>query len=175
MLSCCMTDTTVGIIIGSIFTLLGVIINGIITFYLNSCAYEREIEEKKRSEQKTQSDANKAKKEKAYRDFAVHYGFMNFLLSIICAPKDIQINRSVFESIFWDKFKVTLAKASEVLSEVLLYGSKKVFDHCERYVELWSGVCRMCCSLTLENCVQLDRELQVVVGEMKKELGLDNL
>ena len=55
-LLCCLSETTVGIIIGSAFTLLGVCTNGIITYYLNRNAHNREVEERKRCEQKKKDD-----------------------------------------------------------------------------------------------------------------------
>ena len=83
MFSCCMTETTIGIIIGSMFTLLGVIVNGVITFVMSRSAHDREVEEHKRCEQKKDADELRAKREMAYRDFANYYGFMNLLIGFI--------------------------------------------------------------------------------------------
>ena len=52
LLSCYLTETTIGIIIGSCFTLAGVIVNGVITYFLNRNTHSLEVEERKRCEQK---------------------------------------------------------------------------------------------------------------------------
>lgn len=175
MFSCCMTETTIGIIIGSMFTLLGVIVNGVITFVMSRSAHDREVEEHKRCEQKKDADELRAKREMAYRDFANYYGFMNLLIGFACASKDSQVNGNVFGAVFADKFKESISKSAEIVSEIMLCGSEVVVEECGRYVKQWNAVSQNPASLSLEVCANLDQELLSVVNEMKKELGFDSL
>ena len=43
VLPCWLSEATIGIIIGSLFTLSGVFANGIVTYYLNRNAHNREV------------------------------------------------------------------------------------------------------------------------------------
>ena len=87
MFGCCISETTIGIVIGSVFTLPGVIVNGLITFALNRSAHNREVEEHKRSEKKELQDEKRAKREKTYREFASCFGFMNLLVGFAYATR----------------------------------------------------------------------------------------
>ena len=116
MISCCMTETTIGIIIGSMFTLLGVIINGVITFIMSCSSHNREVEEHKRCEQKKDGDTKRAKREMAYRGFVNYYGLMNLLIGFAYASNDNEVDVNLFREIFAEEFKKNLAKSSEVIS-----------------------------------------------------------
>ena len=70
---CCLSETTIGIIIGSVFTLLGVCANGIITYFLNRNAHAQEVEERKRCERKKEEYDLKKKREEVYLKFINHY------------------------------------------------------------------------------------------------------
>ena len=56
VLPCWLSEATIGIIIGSLFTLSGVFANGIVTYFLNRKAHKWEVAERKRSEQKKEDD-----------------------------------------------------------------------------------------------------------------------
>ena len=87
MFGCCISETTIGIVIGSVFTLPGVIVNGLITFALNRSVHNREVEEHKRREKKELEDEKRAKREKAYREFASFFGFVNLLVGLAYATR----------------------------------------------------------------------------------------
>ena len=175
MLEIISNPTTKGIIIGSSFTLLGVIINGIITYLMARSSHAGEVEENKRCEQKKDADAKLVRREKAYRDFANYYGFMNLLIGLVCASNSNQTNGIVFREIFAEKLKENLAKTAEVLTEISLFGSSIVSDKCARYVKVWNIALNSINSLSLKDCANLDQELLSVVNEMRKELGFDSL
>ena len=175
MIICCMTETTIGIIIGSLFTLLGVIVNGVITFVMSRNAHDREVEEHKRCEQKKDADELRVKRERAYRDFSNCFGFMNMLIGLMYSTKGNQVNISVFGELFSEKLKENIAKAAEVISEISLCGSGAVVDKCGKYMKLWNSALQNFNSISQEDCVNLDQELMSVVNEMKKELGFDSL
>lgn len=175
MLSCCITETTLGIIIGSMFTLLGVIANGLITFVMSRSAHDSEVEERKRCEQKKDADEKKTKREKAYRDFANCYGFMNLLIGFASASKSSQVNGTIFGEVFAEKFKENLSRLAEVMTEVALYGSDVIIEKCGRYSTIWNAASQKQEALSVEELSVLDQELLLVVNEMKKELGFDSL
>lgn len=105
MFSCCISETTIGIVIGSVFTLLGVIVNGLITFVLNRSSHNKEVEERKRCEKKEESDQRRSKRERAYRDFAGFYGFMNLLIGIANAARGNQETASVLGELYKEKIR----------------------------------------------------------------------
>lgn len=174
MLGCCMSETTIGIIIGSSFTLLGVVVNGIITFLMARSSHNREVEEHKRCEQKKDTDEKKSKRERAYRDFSNYFGFMNILIGLTYSSKVNQVNISVFRELFSEKFKEDITRSAEIVSEISLCGSDLIVDKCGRYMRLWNTALQNLNSISQEDCANLDQELLSVVNDMKKELGFDN-
>ena len=103
MCGCCISETTIGIVIGSVFTLLGVIVNGLITFALNRSAHNREVEEHKRREKKELEDEKRAKREKAYREFASCFGFMNLLVGFAYATRGNQDGTNILGTIYQER------------------------------------------------------------------------
>jgi hypothetical protein len=90
LLSCCFSETTIGIIIGSCFTLVGVFANGVITYFLNRDTHNREVKERKRCEQKKEDDEKRAKRERVYREFVSFYSFMNLFVGLAHATKGMR-------------------------------------------------------------------------------------
>ncbi len=173
MLSCGISETTIGIVIGSAFTLLGVIVNGLITFVLNRSSHNKEVEERKRREKKEEADKNWSKRERAYRDFIGFYGFMSFLVGVSNAARTNQEAAGVVGEIYAEKIKENFAKAADVMTDVILYGSKVVSDLCGEYQEFWN--LESLKGFPLADFAELDRRLKIVIAAMKNELGLDNL
>lgn len=173
MIVCCITETTIGIIIGSVFTLLGVIVNGLITFGLNRSSHNKEVEERKRREKKDLADEKRAKREKAYREFASFFGFMNLLVGIAYATKGNQENGSMLGTLYQEKIKDNFSKAAEIMSDIMLYGSSAIAIMCQEYQGIWNAEAQK--EFSFGDLVQLDQKLMMVVNAMKKELGLDNI
>ena len=173
MFGCCISETTIGIVIGSAFTLLGVIVNGLITFMLNRCTHNKEVEERKRREKKGLADEKMAKREKVYREFASFFGFMNLLVGIAYATKGNQESGGIFATLYQEKIKDNFSKAAEIMSDIMLYGSSAIANRCQEYQAFWNAESRK--EFPLVDFAQLDQKLMVVVDAMKKELGLDNL
>jgi hypothetical protein len=173
MLGCCISETTIGIVIGSAFTLLGVIVNGLITFFLNRSTHNKEVEERKRREAKELDDEKRVKKERAYREFASFYAFMNLLAGIACATKGNQESASIFGNIYQEKIKDNFSKAAEVMSDIMFYGSSAISNMCQDYQGFWN--LETLKGFPVEDFAQLDQKLMIVMDAMKKELGLDSL
>ena len=173
MFECCISETTIGIVIGSVFTLLGVIVNGLITFMLNRSSHNKEVEELKRREKKALADEKMAKREKAYREFASCFGFMNLLVGITYATRGSQEGGSMFGELYKEKIKDNFSKAAEIMSDVMLYGSSAIASKCLEYQGFWNAESQK--GFPFEDFPQLDQKLMIVLNAMKKELELDNL
>lgn len=173
MLGCCMSETTIGIVIGSVFTLLGVIVNGLITFMLSRSSHNRDVEERKRREKKELGDQKRMKRENAYREFVNFFGFMNLIVGIVCATKGNQEKASILGTLYQEKIKDNFSKAAEIMSGVMLYGSGRIVKLCQGYQAFWNAGSQK--GFPFEDFAQLDQRLMIVVNAMKKELGLDNL
>ena len=173
LLSCCFSETTIGIIIGSCFTLVGVFANGVITYFLNRDTHNRELEERKRCEQKKEDDEKRVKRERVYREFVSFYSFMNLLVGLVHATKGNIEGANILGSLYQEKIKENFSKAAEVTSDVLLYGSSSIAKMCQEYQNFWNAESQK--GFPVEDFVKLDQELAKIVNAMKKELELDNL
>ena len=167
-----MSETTIGIVIGSVFTLLGVIVNGLITFMLNRSSHNKEVEELKRREKKELANEMRAKREKAYREFISFFGFMNLLVGIVYATKGNRESSSVFGTLYQEKIKDNFSRAAEIMSDVILYGSSALAKMCQEYQGFWNAESQK--GFPFEDFATLDQDLVIIVNAMKKELELDN-
>ena len=173
LLSCCFSETTIGIIIGSCFTLVGVFANGVITYFLNRDTHNREVEERKRCEQKKEDDEKRVKRERVYREFVSFYSFMNLFVGLAHATKGNIEGANILGSLYQEKIKENFSKAAETMSDVLLYGSSAIAKMCQEYQDFWNAESQK--GFPVEDFVKLDQELAKIVNAMKKELELDNL
>ena len=173
LLSCYLTETTIGIIIGSCFTLAGVIANGVITYFLNRNTHSLEVEERKRCEQKKEDGEKRAKRERAYREFVSFYSFMNLFVGLAYATKSNPEGANILGSLYQEKIKENFSKAAETTSDVLLYGSSAIAKMCQEYQDFWNTESQK--GFPVEDFVKLDQELAKIVNAIKKELELDNL
>lgn len=173
LLLCCFSETTIGIIIGSCFTLVGVFANGVITYFLNRDTHNREVKERKRCEQKKEDDEKRVKRERVYREFVSFYSFMNLLVGIAYAMKGNPEGANILGPLYQEKIKENFSKAAEAMSDVLLYGSDAIAKMCQEYQNLWNTESQK--GFPVEDFVKLDQELSKTVSAMKKELELDNL
>ena len=173
MFGCCISETTIGIVIGSVFTLLGVIVNGLITFMLNRSSHNKDVEERRRCEKKELADEKRAKRERAYREFASYFGFMNLLVGLAYATRGSQEGANIFGTLYQEKIKDYFSKAAEVISDVMFYGSSEIANKCQEYQFFCNAESQK--GFPFEDFAQLDQKLMIVVDAMKKELGLDSL
>ena len=174
MLSCCvLSDETIGIIIGSCFTLAGVFANGLITHIQNSSAHEREVEERKRCEQKQEDDDIKRKREQVYLKFINHY---SFLISLGCARFSLGVDtvqwNQIIDNVYKDDIKEMFRNVSVIIMDVAMYGTNEMSAKCNKYMEFWNQKFLSSEVCTLEGYKELDGALSVLLGEMKKELGM---
>jgi hypothetical protein len=173
LLSCYLTETTIGIIIGSCFTLAGVIANGVITYFLNRNTHSLEVEERKRCEQKKEDDDIKKKREQVYLKFINHYSFLISLGSFrIASGMDIVQWNNMLESVYKDDIKAMFRSVSMTMTDVSLYGTNEMSIKCNKFMEFWNEKFMSSEVCTLEGYKELDRMLSALLGEMKKELGM---
>ena len=172
LLSCCFSETTIGIIIGSCFTLVGVFANGVITYFLNRDTHNREVKERKRCEQKKEDDEKRVKRERVYREFVSFYSFMNLLVGIAYAMKGNPEGANILGSLYQEKIKENFSKAAEAMSDVLLYGSDAIAKMCQEFQDFWNIESQK--GFPVEDFTKLDQKLAKIVNAMKKELELDN-
>ena len=173
VLPCCLSETTIGIIIGSLFTLSGVFANGIISWILNNNAHKNEVEERKRCEQKKEDDDIKKKREEVYLKFINHYSFMISLGSFrITSGMDMVQWNNVLENVYKDDIKEMMRNISVILAEVAMYGTNEMSLKCNQFMELWNKKFLSSEVCTMEGYKELDGALAVLLGEMKQELGM---
>ena len=173
LFSCCLSETTVGIIIGSVFTLLGVCANGIITYYLNRNAHNREVEERKRCERKKEDDDIRKKREEVYLRFINHYSFMISLGSFrVTSGMDMVQWNNVLENVYKDDIKEMMRNVSGILADIAMYGTNEMSLKCTQFMEFWNKKFLSSEVCALEGYKELDGALAVLLGEMKQELGM---
>lgn len=173
LLLCYLTETTIGIIIGSCFTLAGVIANGVITYFLNRNTHSLEVEERKRCEQKKEDDDVKRKREQVYLKFINHYSFLISLGSFrVASGMDIVQWNNMLESVYKDDIKAMFRSVSMTMTDVSLYGTNEMSIKCNKFMEFWNEKFMSSEVCTLEGYKELDRTLSVLLGEMKQELGM---
>ena len=172
-LSCCLSETTIGIIVGSMFTLAGVIANGVITYFLNRNTHSLEVEERKRCEQKKEDDEIKKKREQVYLKFINHYSFLISLGSFrVTSGMDMVQWNNVLENVYKDDIKAAFRSVSMTMTDVSLYGTNEMSLKCTQFMEFWNEKFLSSEVCTLEGYKELDKALSVLLGEMKQELGM---
>ena len=173
VLPCCLSETTIGIIIGSLFTLSGVFANGIISWILNNNAHKSEVEERKRCEQKKEDDDIKKKREQVYLKFINHYSFMISLgIYRITSGADLIQWNNILENVYKDDIKEMMRNVSAILADVAMYGTNEMSLKCTQFMEFWNKKLLSSEVCTLEGYKELDRAMSVLLGEMKQELGM---
>ena len=180
--------TTRGIIIGSFFTLLGILIQGLISWMLESlrhrwsfnaetCRFERESKERECKESRDYKIEWQKKREKAYLDFACFYNrvLMGAQLEAqktgkmeVVHPNLSSNSKSSLELV------TSLGIMSDVNSTLRLYGSNEV---CIAASNFYIGLlkCEQSGRMTCEQIVSSIAELNAVVALMNREglnLGL---
>ena len=173
VLPCWLSEATIGIIIGSLFTLSGVFANGIVTYFLNRKAHKWEVAERKRCEQKKEDDDIKKKREQVYLKFINHYSFMISLGSFrVTSGMDMVQWNNVLENVYKDDIKEMIRNVSTILADVAMYGTNEMSLKCTQFMEFWNKKLLSSEVCTLEGYKELDRAMSVLLGEMKQELGM---
>ena len=173
LLACCLSEEIIGIIIGSLATLLGAFVNGFFTYFHNRSAHDREIEERKRCEQKKEDDEIKKKREQVYLKFINHYSFLISLGSFrVVSGMDIVQWNNMLENVYKDDIKAMFRSVSMIMTDVSLYGTNEMSIKCNKFMEFWNEKFMSSEVCTLEGYKELGRALSVLLGEMKQELGM---
>lgn len=173
VLLCYLSETTVGIIIGSVFTLLGVFANGIVTHFLDREAHSREVEETKRCERKNEDDDIKKKREQVYLKFINYFSFLISLGSIRSASKADDAQWSDFvANVYKDDLKAMFRSISTIMTDIALYGTNEMSIKCRKFIEEWNGMFVSSEMNTIEEYKKVEVSLAVLLEERKKELGM---
>lgn len=180
--------TTKGIVIGSFFTLLGIVAQGCISWILELVRhvlasknekrrFEREAKERERREARDYTIEWQKKREKAYLDFACFYGrlLVGAQLSVQKSgkmellPPDLSNNNPKALEI-----AVCLGSMSDINSALRLYGSTEVCIAASNfYLKLLK--CEQAGQVTDDQIAASIAELDAVIGLMNREgadLGL---
>ena len=173
LLSCCLSEEIIGIIIGSLATLLGAFVNGFFTYFHNRSAHAQEVEERKRCEQKKEDDEIKKKREQVYLKFINHYSFLISLGSFrVVSGMDIVQWNNMLENVYKDDIKAMFRSVSMIMTDVSLYGTNEMSIKCNKFMEFWNEKFMSSEVCTLEGYKELDKALSVLLGEMKQELRM---
>ena len=158
-----MSDTTIGIIIGSGFTVLGVILQGLITWFLNWRSHRMSLNEQYEKDHRTDILEMRQKTETAYHQFLETLGVYLMLVGSgksgnpCPLPKEFQ-DGSV------------LKELSHVLSAIQLYGSSEIRLLAQQYVGRFCQ-CTESPTSTRKDIDELDMELQEISLKMKSEMS----
>ena len=158
-----MSDTTIGIIIGSCFTTFGVILQGLVAWFLNWRSHKMTLTEQCEKETRGCAIEEKHKRESSYQDFLT---LMGLYLSIIGAAK--KESACPLPNEFQDGS--VLRELSKAFSAIQLYGSPMIISLSRGYmVRFFSTV--LLPTSTAEDIKDLDMELQSIADKMKSDLS----
>ena len=173
VLPCWLSEATIGIIIGSLFTLSGVFANGIISWILNNNAHKNEVEERKRCEQKKEDDDIKKKREQVYLKFINYFSFLISLGSIRIASKADDAQWIDFvANVYKDDLRTMFRSVSTIMTDIALYGTNEMSINCRKFMEEWNSLFISSKMNTIEEYKKIEASLAALLEEMKKELGM---
>ena len=180
--------TTRGIIIGSLFTLAGVIVQGIIAYFLEGrknrlamktekLRYEFSKDKQDREERISYARELQQKREKAYRDFVNFYNrFLTGLGVLIKGKESIAIpkveipnvkNESV-EDKSNEQLGFLLGQTSNINTAIRLYGSKEICEKANDFIILFLQM-EASGTITCDKVISLSNILDAIINAMNKE------
>lgn len=153
-----MSDTTLGIVIGSGMTLAGVILQGFISWFLG---WRKDVREEERQKY--------ARREAAYREFINLYGAI--LAANGCAAVSSNPAAQLPAANLYTQPNF-MEKVAAVLSDVQLYGAPKIATMASSFVHDIANESFKQEPPTLDRIAIFDRRLSEIQVEVKGELGL---
>ena len=153
-----MSDTTLGIVIGSGMTLAGVILQGFISWFLGWCKDVRDEERQRRF-----------RREAAYREFINLYGAILAANGCAVASSNPAAQLPAANLYTQPNF---MEKVAAVLSGVQLYGAPKIATMASSFVHDFANESFKQEPPTLDRIAAFDRRLSEIQVEVKDELGL---
>ena len=173
LLGCCLSETMIGVIIGSLSTLLCSCINGVISYAVNNRTHRNEVEERKRVEKKKEDDDAKKKREQIYLTFVNLYSFLCMFGSMRIAFNDnlFQWN-NIVESVYKDDIKEIFRSFSRILNDVAMYGTIEMANKCRKFMETWNKKIFSYSECTTKDFQEMECALSSLIEDMKKELGV---
>ena len=155
-------DTTIGIIIGSGFTVLGVILQGAISWFLNWKTHKMTLDEQSQKEKRAKTEEMWHKKEAAYKNFVDIVGLVLMLSREAADEVPYPIPKNIADgSIF--------KEMANAMTSIQLYGSPKIADEVRKFMShtfnRWRNQ-----KPSPEEIVNADMTLQNLANEMKADL-----
>lgn len=156
-----MSDTTVGIIIGGGFTAFGVLVQGLISWFLDCRRHLRRLAEQKEEKRMERSMEIQRQRERIYRDFLDIYG------TILSWQAAVQIDGRL--NMLTSSLSDLIPQIARILSPLQLYGSPKVIEASTAFmrqfvVHLSSKECNEAAVQNIEN------ELMKIKNPMRLEV-----
>lgn len=153
-----MSDTTVGIVIGSGMTLAGVVLQGLISWFLGWRKDVRDEERQKR-----------ARREAAYREFINLYSAILAANGCAVASSDPAAKLLAANIYAQPNF---MEKVAAVLSDVQLYGTLKIATMASSFVHDFANANFNREPMSIDRIAVFDRNLTAIQAEVKDEFGL---
>ena len=151
-----MTDTTLGIVIGSGMTLAGVVLQGIISGFL---AWRKDVRDEELQK--------RARREAAYRDFINLYGAILAANGCAAASSDPAAKLPAVNLYAQPNF---MEKVAAVLSDVQLYGTPKIATMASSFVHDFANANFNREPMSIDRIAVFDRGLAAIQDEVRKEL-----
>jgi len=152
-----MTDTTLGIVIGSGMTLAGVILQGLISLFLG---WRKDLRDEARHK--------RARREAAYRDFINFYGTILAAYGAAVASPDLAAKIPATNFYLQPNL---LEKVSAVLTGVQLYGSSNIAAMASSFVQDFAKTSLTYEPMTKNRITTFDRSLADILAEVRKEMA----
>lgn len=157
-----LTDTTIGIVIGSGFTVLGVILQGAISWFLNWKTHKMTLDEQCKKEKREKTEEIWHKREAAYKGFVEIIG-----LSLMMAEAEAkQSSYPIPEDVSNGRI---LKEMSGAITSIQLYGSSKIVDDVNKFMKHLVNVLQFQ-QPSLQDIDALDMALEHLAKDMKSDL-----
>ena len=151
-----MSDTTLGIVIGSGMTLAGVILQGFISWFLG---WRKDVREEERQKY--------ARREAAYREFINLYGAILAANGCAVASSNPAAQLPAANLYTQPNF---MEKVAAVLSGVQLYGAPKIATMASSFVRDFANANFNREPMSIDRIVVFDRSLTAIQDEVRNEL-----
>lgn len=158
-----LSDTTIGIVIGSSFTVLGVIVQGSISWFLNWRTHKMTLREQCEKETRAQTLELLHKREAAYHGFVDIMGLYLMLAGAVCKNGGCFLPENMAKG-------NTLQEMSKVLASIHLNGSPIIIEKVNRYMKGFSNS-QQSPTLTADDIAKQELALQDLAIEMKDDLA----
>ena len=157
-----LSDTTIGIVIGSGFTVLGVMVQGAISWFLNWKTHKMTLDEQCKKEKRAKAEELWHKKEAAYKTFVDIVGLSLMMADAVSKQSASPIPEDVSNGHI-------LKEMSGALTSILLYGSSKIADDVDKFMKHLVNALQFQ-QPSPQDIDALDKALENLAKDMKSDL-----